>query len=348
MLRRLALLSVFVFASVAAFAADKQPPMPKPLADQAARGAQVYYLGKYDTLDSWAMIRTGQPEFYYATPGNKALVMGLLFGENGDLMTGEQLKTLQTSQQAAIGEMMASQLPQVPDDNSMANLPAPDAAAAAPETPQTSRSATAPAAPAPATTPPAQTAPATPPAAAPTATQPAGTTLNTVANTLIPATPAARLLGDMQMANGVIWGQAGSPMFYALVDPNCPHCQHFLQQAEPFVNAGLIAVRIIPIGFDDKSRQQAALVLAVGDGPARMLAYAKGDTTQLNPPADINVAGVTANTVMFDKWHLEATPIIIYQAGGKTGPVKLIRGRPLDMAAAVADLRGAEAQSPQK
>jgi protein-disulfide isomerase len=144
---------------------------------------------------------------------------------------------------------------------------------------------------------------------------------------------------DMRAANSVLWGKAGLPAFYAFVDPNCPHCQYFLKQVEPFVNAGEVAVHLILVGYNDKSRQQAALVLASGDGPQRLVAYAKGQADQLPAPEKISVDAVKANVDLMHDWDLTATPIIVYQAG-KGGEIKLIRGRPLDMAGAVKDLKG--------
>ncbi|MCB1538272.1 MAG: thioredoxin fold domain-containing protein [Rhodospirillales bacterium] len=300
--------------------------IPEPLKQQIARGAQVYYLGKYDTLDSWVMMRGGQPEFYYATPNNQAIVMGILFDAQGNMLTGEQLKQLGQSQQMSLNAMAAGR------------------AGDSGEQPATTPSAAPQAAPVPA--PVAQAAPApapdtkqndTPVKPAESAT-PTGSKLSDVANTVERATPGIRLLNDAAHANGMTWGKSGAPMFYAFLDPTCPHCQQFLREVEPYVTKGTVAVHMIPMGYSSKASALAAFALAAADGPQRMLDYAKGDESRLLAPPDINIEAIKANTLLLGQWNLLATPMILYRAGGANGPVRLIRGRPLDIAAAVRDL----------
>lgn len=73
----------------------EQPAPPIPLQEAVAGGAQIYYLGEYQGLQGWALIRQGTPEFYYATEDNTALVMGLLFDGEGEMITSGQLAELQ-------------------------------------------------------------------------------------------------------------------------------------------------------------------------------------------------------------------------------------------------------------
>jgi hypothetical protein len=153
-----------------------------------------------------------------------------------------------------------------------------------------------------------------------------------------PDGPAAKLYQEVQDANAVLLGKPGVPVFNAFLDPNCPHCQHFLRDTEQAVLAGKIAIRVIPVAFEDKSRKQAAFVLAAGDGAIRLLAYAKGDASALPVPDGFATEGVENNTKILGKWDLLATPIIVYKT--PKGDIKLIRGRPLDPKAAIADLTG--------
>ncbi len=333
------------------------PPMPLPLKEQEKRGAQVYYLGRFETLDSWVMVRTGQPEFYYATPDNKALVMGILFNGRGDMLTGEQLKTLQAQQQAGIAAMTQKQVdvPQLPPSSTDTQInPSGVAPSPAPATAPVQAPAQAPVpaptsavdpvtglplAAAPATQQPGAQQPAPQPATQPAAAPAApGTQLNNVANTFEVATPAVRLYTDASNATSIAWGGAGLPTFYAFIDPNCPHCQQFLREVETYVTGGKVAVHMIPVGYDDRSRKQAAFALAATDGATRMVNYAKGNASDLPAPDEINTEAVRANTMLLKQWNLLATPMIVYRAGGPQGPVRLIRGRPLDIANAVNDL----------
>jgi hypothetical protein len=299
MLRWLVLLVVFLASPV--FAADT-PPMPAPLVAQQSRGAQVYYLGKYETLDGWVLIRAGQPEFYYATEDGKAIIMGLLFNGSGDLLTVNQFHALDTDQQTGIANMMSSQI-----QTEFPNATAPSTA-------------------------PAQAGPAATPAPTPAPAQATG-------DTLVPNTPGNQLFLAAQSSNNLLYGQENVPAFYAFIDPNCPHCQAFLKAIEPRVAAGEVAVRIIPVGFDTLSLRQSALMLSGGNGVERLIKYIKGDTASLTPSESLDTKAVDANTQILSQWNLPITPLIIYRAG-KTQEVKLVRGQPADLGAAIADLRG--------
>lgn len=76
----------------------EKPEMPKALASAEADGAQVMYLGEFQGLYGWALIRQGRPEFYYATKDNSALVMGLLFDAEGEMITNGQLAQLRANE----------------------------------------------------------------------------------------------------------------------------------------------------------------------------------------------------------------------------------------------------------
>lgn len=302
-MRHLILAAVLVLTSLPAFA-QNTPSMPKPLADHKARGAQVYYLGRYDILEGWVMIRAGQPEFYYSTPGSNAIVMGLLFSPDGELITTSQLEKLPLD--TGLADMMTPATPPA------AQVAAPAAAAPAPQTP------------APAATP---TPAAAPPAAA------------SVADELVPNTPANKMYLEVQAAGQVVFGEPGKPAFYAFIDPNCQHCQRFMREIEPYVSAGTVAVHILPVGFDDRSKRQAAFLLGAADGGMRMAAYAKGQSDQLPAPEGLATQAVERNVDLMRNWGMDATPMLVYRAAGDK-KVRIVRGRPHDLAATVKDLTG--------
>lgn len=272
--------------------AQQEPPLPKPLEIQRNNGAQPYYLGRFETLDGWVMVREGQPEFYYATPDGRAVVMGFLFDGQGNLITGEQLKTIDMAKKKTIADIVA---PTAAPQNQPA-VPAPDAAtAAAPQQLQ-----------------------ATP-----------------AAN----GGPSEMLMAELDGAAAMVFGDATKPTFHAFIDPNCSHCRQFLREMEPFANAGKLAIRIIPVGYDDRSMAQGAYALAISDGAKRFVELAKGSDKALEPPAGIMTETVSNNRKIMTNWRFDATPIIVYRAFG-TNEVKIIRGRPLDPAAVVKDLTG--------
>ncbi len=73
----------------------KIPDMPAPIAHLAAEGAQVRYLGRELGMDGWITIKSGQEQYFYVTPDGKAIILGMLFNEDGKLVTARQLAALQ-------------------------------------------------------------------------------------------------------------------------------------------------------------------------------------------------------------------------------------------------------------
>lgn len=128
----LALLAV-VSMSVSAQAQEKQdqPPLPAPLQNLVAEGAQIRYLGRENTLDGWVTIKNGQEQYFYVTPDQQSIMMGVLFNAKGDVVTLRQVNDLRKKEGPALdtlagfpdvakpagGEGGASSLPQssVPD-----------------------------------------------------------------------------------------------------------------------------------------------------------------------------------------------------------------------------------------
>jgi len=291
------------------------PPLPAPLAAQQKGGSQAYYLGKYDQLDGWLMVRQGQPEFYYATPGAKALVLGVLFDQQGNLLTGNQVGQLEMSKETGLDALMGVQK----QSKIGAGAPAPTTTAPATTAPAPDNAAN-------------MAAGATPPAPRVAAPAPQADVQN--------LTPAQQLFMDVRAGNLIVAGRRDVPAVFAFIDPNCQHCQRFLREITPWVEKDLIAVGILPVGFDDKSRKQAAFMITAPDGAARMVAYAKGDEAALPVNDDMNTDAVRNNLKIMDNWNLSGTPIIVYL--NAQDEVKLVRGRPLDIPAMIADIRGGQ------
>jgi thiol:disulfide interchange protein DsbG len=102
-----------------------EPPLPKPLQEQRDRGAQIFYLGKFETLDGWVMVRASQPEFYYVTPDGKAMIMGFLFNAEGKLLTGEQLAKLDKTDKQGLVIMVAPKVAGLPETQAPEAMQAP-------------------------------------------------------------------------------------------------------------------------------------------------------------------------------------------------------------------------------
>lgn len=99
----LALLAV-ASVSMSAFAEDKKdtPPLPAPLQNLVAEGAQIRYLGRENNLDGWVTIKQGQEQYFYVTPDQQSIMMGILFNAKGDVVTLRQVNELRKKEGPAL------------------------------------------------------------------------------------------------------------------------------------------------------------------------------------------------------------------------------------------------------
>jgi len=150
--------------------------------------------------------------------------------------------------------------------------------------------------------------------------------------------PSERLFADIQNSNWVALGSRDAPVVYSFIDPQCPHCHAFIQDLRDnnMLEQGKVQLRMIPVGFKDETRAQAAFLMAAPNPGERWMRHMDGDETALPAKADINQQGVQRNLSVMQAWEFNVTPMIVYRA--KDGSVKLVRGRPQDINALVADL----------
>lgn len=149
-------------------------------------------------------------------------------------------------------------------------------------------------------------------------------------------TPSEQLFWDIEHSNWVPIGKAGAPVFYSFVDPQCPHCHSMMELMRPDIEAGRVQVRIIPVGFKDETRAQAAYLLATPGADKVWWAHMDGDTTALPAKKELNDQGVQRNLAIMQSWKLSVTPLIVYR--GKDGQVKIIRGKPKDKEQLINDI----------
>lgn len=149
--------------------------------------------------------------------------------------------------------------------------------------------------------------------------------------------PAERLFFDIENSNWVPLGQAVAPVAYAFVDPQCPHCHSLINDLrEDYLPQGKIQLRIIPVGFKDETRAQAAFLMATPNPQERWFRHMDGDKDALPAKAEINQQGVQKNLAVMQSWEFSVTPLIVYRA--KDGSVKIVQGRPKDLPGMIADL----------
>jgi thiol:disulfide interchange protein DsbG len=150
-------------------------------------------------------------------------------------------------------------------------------------------------------------------------------------------TPAEQLYSDIESSNWIALGEKEAPHIYTFIDPQCPHCKTFLNDLRKgFIEAGSLQVRIIPVGFREDTRAQAAFLLAAPDPETRWFRHMDGDSNALPITRNINQQGIQRNLSIMQSWKFNATPMTVYRSSA--GDVKIIQGRAKNVADVIQDL----------
>ncbi len=149
-------------------------------------------------------------------------------------------------------------------------------------------------------------------------------------------TPAEQLFSDIESSNWISIGQAGTPVFYSFIDPQCPHCHEMMRELKKYVTAGKAQVRLIPIGLKEETRAQSAFLLATPNPEKVWWQHMDGDKNALPAKKELNQQGVERNLSIMQSWKLDATPFVIYRDINKK--VKMVRGKPKDLEGLIRDL----------
>ncbi|MDR3423841.1 MAG: thioredoxin fold domain-containing protein [Alphaproteobacteria bacterium] len=104
-----ALSALFSGASFAAAPAQPNPAANPTLASLQKAGAKFFYLGSRFGLDGWFIVQDGRVQMLYATPDNKAALIGAIFGEGGENITAEQVNALMQSNKEVANLIDAAQ-----------------------------------------------------------------------------------------------------------------------------------------------------------------------------------------------------------------------------------------------
>lgn len=150
--------------------------------------------------------------------------------------------------------------------------------------------------------------------------------------------PSQRLMKEVEASNMITLGKnADAPVIYAFMDPQCPHCHALMNDLrKDLLATGQIQIKMIPVGLRDETKAQAAYLLAAPDAEDRWYKHLDGDDKALPIDPAINKQGVERNLLIMQNWKLDATPILLYRS--KAGEIKMVRGRPRDLAEITADL----------
>lgn len=287
--------------------------LPAPIQKAQQDGAQVRYLGQHDGIDGWMVYSRGRPSFAYSPQGTKAFIQGMLYSDDGDNVTLRQLQNMRLRDGDSFDVLsQISRMAQEEKNRMQAEMSAQEAAEETEPQVQTNE-----------------------------ADQNAEESAQTE-QTNQPLSPSERLMVDLENTNWSIFGSRRAPVMYALIDPDCPYCRVTMRELQPYMDAGEIQLRMIPIGFTPKSQRVSALILAALDGEAMFFDYISGQAPQLGSDPNVNVQGVIRNKNVIESWGFDLTPILFYR--DSEGTVKIVRGEPANYEQLIADLTGSEAE----
>lgn len=266
---------VVLAAALPAKAQDVLPTLPKPIRNLVDEGAQIRFLGKDYGLDAWITIKNGQEQYFYVMPDGKSFVMGVLFDDEGKVVTVRQVQRLREKGDPLLDELTEDLKPQ----NEISNKEAFEF-----------------------------------------------------------KSPSERLFQDIENSNWIPFGAMGAPVMYSFIDPQCPHCHAFISdlRSNNMIENGRVQLRIIPVGFREETRAQAAFLLASPNPQERFFKHMDGDKSALPAKAEINQQGVQRNLALMQSWKLDVTPLIVYR--DKSGGIKIVRGRPKDINSLLGDI----------
>lgn len=148
---------------------------------------------------------------------------------------------------------------------------------------------------------------------------------------------AERMYSDIESANWITLGNADSPVIYALIDPQCPHCHAFINDVRELkaLENSAIQLRLIPVGFREDTMKQAAYLLAAPDSGQLFLRHIDGSTLPVRD--DITLNGVERNLALMQNWDFSVTPMLFYR--DKNEEIKIVRGRPKDAQSIISDVQ---------
>jgi len=154
-----------------------------------------------------------------------------------------------------------------------------------------------------------------------------------------PALDAAITLPDRQAAWPLLeqssWiadGKDSAPRkLYVFTDPNCPYCHKYYEAARPWVEAGKVQLRHIPVGILKPTSPGKAAALLAADNPEKAMArheanYQSGGITPMEDVPDALQQKVAANNRLMSDLGIQGTPGIFYK--DDKGTIQVRQGVP--------------------
>ena len=275
----------FSLSAVALAAEDKTlPPLPTPLKNMVAEGAQIRYLGRENNLDGWVTIKQGQPQYFYVTPDQQTIMMGILFNSKGDVITLRQINELRGKDGPALDKLSGFPAPSKPDEaatgaSALAKMATPDFSS---------------------------------PDALLQSTKPPSK-----ADQLYEAVTGANWLELGKPDAPVIY------TFIDPECPHCHDLLKDFRKSG-YLEDGLVKLRLIPVGLiSETSLQEAAFLLAAPKPQELLYQHLDGKEKVLLADPNANTQGVQRNMSLMQDWKVDVTPFSVYKdAAGKVKIMK--------------------------
>lgn len=122
-------------------------------------------------------------------------------------------------------------------------------------------------------------------------------------------------------------GSAQAPtIVYVFTDPNCPYCKRLWENVQPWVKAGKVQIRHIPVGvLGESSRKKAAFILASKDPVKALIDNESGKrAAKENSIAEAQAQQLDTNMSFMQRLGASGTPAILYRDA--TGLLQLYPG----------------------
>ena len=151
-------------------------------------------------------------------------------------------------------------------------------------------------------------------------------------NKLVSKPMTLKTWNQLEKSNWIAAGSKNAPrVVYTFTDPNCPYCNKFWNDAQPWINAGKVQVRHVLVGIlMDSSAGKAAALLAAADPQAALAQHEQQHASGgVKPLTEISAKVRTqldANEALMQQLGSSATPTTFYKDA--SGNLQKAQGAP--------------------